>query len=103
VKVVDVLDRAAAQLDADFDGPPVIKGELLDALGQTYIDLGLPARAVEVLTQARGVLEAALGPHHLHTLETCGNLAMAYDAAGRTAEAIKLYEGTLELKEAKLV
>ena len=39
--------------------------------------------------------ERALGADHPYTLRTRNNLAMAYRAAGRTAEAIPLLERTL--------
>ena len=44
--------------------------------------------------------EAALGPDHPDTLQSCGNLADAYLNAGRTAEAIALNEATLRAREA---
>jgi tetratricopeptide (TPR) repeat protein len=99
VKVVDVLDQAVAKLDAEFAGSPKIQGALLNALGQTYVGLGLPDRAVEVLTRARSVCESALGPDHLVTLSSRNNLGVAYKNAGRTAEAIALLEATLEHQE----
>jgi serine/threonine protein kinase/tetratricopeptide (TPR) repeat protein len=102
LKVVDLLDGAASRLDAQSTGSPAIKGELLNALGQTYLGLGLPARAVEVLARARSVREATLGPDHPDTLTSGSNLASAYRDAGRTAEAIAMGEETLRLCIAKL-
>ena len=46
--------------------------------------------------------ESKLGPDHPDTLTSRNNLAVAYRAAGRTAEAIKLHEATLKLQESKL-
>ena len=46
--------------------------------------------------------EAKLGPDHPHTLASRNNLAAAYFAAGRYAEAIALHEATLKLMESKL-
>jgi tetratricopeptide (TPR) repeat protein len=100
--VADVLDRAAETLEKEFAGSAVTKGALLDALGQTYHGLGLYDRAVERHTRARAVRESALGPDHPDTLYSRNNLAVAYLAAGRTAEAIALDEGTLKLREARL-
>src|ERR1041384_2556147 len=62
IRVVDVLDRAAANLDADFAGSPATRGELLDALGQSYCALGLTAKALDVLEKARAVHQSVLGP-----------------------------------------
>jgi len=53
VKVVDLLDQAARDLDAEFPGASKIKGELLHTLGETYDGLGLYDRSAELLTKAR--------------------------------------------------
>ena len=45
--------------------------------------------------------EAKLGPDYPDTLTSRNNLASAYRAAGRTAEAIRLDEETLRMREAK--
>ena len=50
----------------------------------------------------RKLREAKLGPDHPDTLISRNNLATAYRAAGRTAEAIALHEETLKLRTAKL-
>jgi len=102
LKVVDLLDQAVAKLDAEFAGSPKIKGELLDALGQTYLGLGLPEKAVECFTTAWAVWEVALGPDDANTLTSRNNLAVSYRAAGRTTEAIALNEQTLKLRTSKL-
>jgi serine/threonine protein kinase/tetratricopeptide (TPR) repeat protein len=102
VKVADVLDRASAKLDKEFAGSPVTKGALLEALGKTYQGLGLYDKAVNLLTKAAAVREAALGPDHPHTLFSRNDLAIAYWTAGRRSEATALFEATLKIREAAL-
>jgi eukaryotic-like serine/threonine-protein kinase len=102
VKVADVLDRAAAKLEAAFAGLPSTKGALLDALGRTFHGLGLYERAVTVHAQAVAVREAALGRAHPDTLRSRGNQGIALGSAGRAQEAIALGEPTVELLAAKL-
>ena len=46
--------------------------------------------------------ESKLGPDHPDTLTSRNNLAAAYQAAGRTDDAIKMHEATLKLFESKL-
>ena len=46
--------------------------------------------------------EAKLGPDHPDTLVSRHDLAVAYYAAGRSSEAVTLFEATLKLSEAKL-
>ena len=43
--------------------------------------------------------ERVLGPDHPNTLNSRNNLANAYQAAGRTEEAISLHEQTLTARE----
>jgi eukaryotic-like serine/threonine-protein kinase len=102
VKVADVLDRASDRLDKQFAGSKATKGALLYALGRTYFGLGLYDRAAILHSKARADREAALGPDHPDTLTSCSDLAAAYVRAGRTAEAIPLFQATLGLREAKL-
>jgi serine/threonine protein kinase/tetratricopeptide (TPR) repeat protein len=102
VKVADVLDRASAELDEKFAGAPVTKGALLDALGRTYLGLGLYDTSVSLLTRARSVREAALGLDHPDTLTSCNNLGVSYDRAGLSSEAIAILETTLKFSEVGL-
>jgi tetratricopeptide (TPR) repeat protein len=102
IKVADVLEKAAEKLDKEFAGSQATKGYLLDVLGTTYAGLGLYDRAVSLFTKAAAVSELALGSDHPDTLASRGNLAVAYERAGRTSEAIALDEETLKLREAKL-
>ncbi|WP_440106500.1 tetratricopeptide repeat protein [Streptosporangium sp. H16] len=52
-------------------------------------------RAIEVLTHALTDYERLLGADHPDTLLSRNNLANAYMAAGRVAEAITVHEATL--------
>jgi serine/threonine protein kinase len=102
IKMADVLDRAVADLDANFAGSPKIKGELLDALGQTYTGLGLTAKALDVLEEARTVNQAALGPDHPDTLGVNIDIFQAYRIARRLADGVPLLEDTLKRCQTKL-
>jgi serine/threonine protein kinase/tetratricopeptide (TPR) repeat protein len=102
VKVVDLLDQAARELDAEFAGASKIKGELLRALGETYSGLGLLSMAVEQLEKALAVQQAALGPNHPDTLKTVYEVAVAYQEADRFDDAMPRFEEALKLYRAKL-
>ena len=79
--MVDLLDQAARDLDAEFPGASKIKGELLHTLGETYSGLGLYDRAAELLTRALSVRQAALGPDHPDTLKSMYELAVGLPGA----------------------
>jgi tetratricopeptide (TPR) repeat protein len=102
VKVVDVLDRAALELDKEFSGSAATKGALLNALGSTYHGLGLYGQAADLHRQARAVREHALGADHPDTLRSSASLALDYVKTGRLPEAIVLNEATLKSSEATL-
>jgi serine/threonine protein kinase/tetratricopeptide (TPR) repeat protein len=102
VRVVEVLDRAAKSVEDEFSGPPRVKAELLDALGRTHMGLGLPAKAIEIHKRARALRQTALGPDHVDTLVSTGEVAAALRRVGRTAEAVALSEEALEIMRAKL-
>jgi tetratricopeptide (TPR) repeat protein len=60
-------------------------------LGETLIELGDAAKAVQVLEAAGTTRQARLGPDHPDTLTTLNGLAAAYQAAGKLPEAIALF------------
>jgi tetratricopeptide (TPR) repeat protein len=102
LRVVDLLTSAVAKLDTEFDGSPRIKGELLNTLGRTIDNLGLPAQAADILGKALVVRQVTLGPDHDDTLATRNSLGEAYLAAGRTSEALALFEAVLKRRQATL-
>jgi tetratricopeptide (TPR) repeat protein len=102
LKVVDLLDQATRDLDAEFSGASKIKGELLHTLGGTYFGLGLYDRAGELLSRALSVRQATLGPDHPDTLLSMYDLAVIYMKSGRSNEALPIFEEALKLRKARL-
>ena len=96
VKAVDLLEPAVAKLQTGSGGSPRIRGRLLDALGQSYLGLGLTSRAIETLSKSVDVRESSLGPDDSDTISGRFNLARAYRAAGRVSEAITVFETNLQ-------
>jgi serine/threonine protein kinase/tetratricopeptide (TPR) repeat protein len=102
IKVVDLLDRAAGNLDVQFDVDSRIKAELLRAVAQTYFGLGLYPRAVAAHEKAWSVRKRILGPEHPDAIRSMADLGEACRAAYRTTEGIPLLEEALKLQKAKL-
>jgi serine/threonine protein kinase len=94
-KVVDVLDQAAAALEQGFAGSAQSQGAMLDALGRSYLGLGVYAKAEESHRKARALREKTLGPAHGETLRSATRHAAAVWYAGRQAEALSLLEEAL--------
>ena len=102
LKVVDLLTSAVEKLDTEFSGSLLIRAGLLNALGLTFNDLGLPGQAAKLHEKAQAIRREMLGTDHPDTLTSCNNLVEAYLIAGRAAEALALCEATLKLRESKL-
>jgi tetratricopeptide (TPR) repeat protein/tRNA A-37 threonylcarbamoyl transferase component Bud32 len=102
VKVADLLDRAGMRLEKEFAGSSATKGRLLATLGMTYRGLGLFHRAVSSLTEARAVLDKALGPDHPVTLRSRSGLAIALRSVGRLDESMAMEQENLKLHESVL-
>jgi tetratricopeptide (TPR) repeat protein/tRNA A-37 threonylcarbamoyl transferase component Bud32 len=95
VKVADVLDQAAAGLEHGFAGSAQSRGALLDALGRSYLGLGLYTKAEESHGKAEASRQQTLGRSHRDTLRSATRHAAAVWYAGRHAEALVLLEQAL--------
>ncbi len=102
VKVVDLLDKAAAKLEADGSLDPLARARLQDALGRTFFGLGLMEPALVQLEKSRTAYERGLGLDHPTTLKVMYHLSYTLGHAGRNDEAIKLGEQTLWRRKAVL-
>jgi serine/threonine protein kinase/tetratricopeptide (TPR) repeat protein len=90
--LADRLDRAAAQLDGEAIADPLVVAKLQDRLGRTCLGLGHTVPAESLFTKALATRKAHLGADHPLTLASMHNQALAFDSAGRPAEAIALLE-----------
>lgn len=77
-------------------------GIVLNQMGLACVGLNEIWHAADTFEESRRILEEIYGPHHPETLAVCSNLAGAYDALGRSEEAICLLEHVLEVKEERL-
>jgi tetratricopeptide (TPR) repeat protein len=96
------MEAALPQVEAAFQGLPLIEASVRMTLGRSFSYLGDDATAEQQYRIARALYIARLGPDHPETLESSHNLALQCHALGRYADAMKLYEETLRLREAKL-
>ncbi len=98
----DLLTKAAEQLEGEAVGDPVLVAGLQNRLGQSLLNLGMAAPAIELFLKARQTRSATLGSDHADTLTTMNNLAVAYKYAGKMNQALPLHQETLALRKAKL-
>jgi serine/threonine protein kinase len=88
----DRLDRAAAALEGEAMGDPLVVARLQERLGQTYLGLGHAAKAEALFTKAVTTRLVHLSAYDPDILSSMHNQARAYEAAGKRIEAIKRFE-----------
>lgn len=96
------VEAAEPLIARAFGGQPAAEARVRQALGETYLYLGEPKRAVIQLERGRSLLEAKFGKNHRDTLQAANTLAAAYQVVGRWREAIALFEETLRRRREAL-
>jgi serine/threonine protein kinase len=86
------LDTAEARIEDSFADKPNVEASIRNTLGQSYLYLGEPARAIRQLERARALSRQFLGPDHTDTLDAINNLCFAFRDAGRFEDALPLLE-----------
>ncbi len=88
----DRLDQAAAALEGDAVGDPLVVARLQDRLGLTYLGLGHAVKAESLFAKAVATRQAELGADDPLTLVSRNNLALADMAAGKRNQALPLFK-----------
>jgi tetratricopeptide (TPR) repeat protein len=101
LKVGDLLDQAARQLETDTASDAGTRARLLDALGRTYHGLGVYDRAAGLLEQALALGRGTRGPDDAATVDTLASLVEAYLHAERPADAVPAAEELRRRREEK--
>lgn len=99
VTVVELLDRAVADLPSKFPEDSPEKANMLHTLGETYLGLGLPTKATNVLKRAHSIREEQLGKHNAATLETNLLLGKAYTNLGRLTDATRFAKAAIDKEQ----
>lgn len=98
VRVVDVLDEAAGEIEEQFSAQPEIEAEVRAAIGRSYRGLGLFGEAEEQMVATLETRRRALGPTHPETLRSMSELALVRADRGELDSAAQLYREALELQ-----
>jgi tetratricopeptide (TPR) repeat protein len=102
ITIVEVLDRDARELQGKLADNPVTKAALLEAIGNSYVGLGLSQDAIPLFQQALQLRKSVLGQEHSATLETMHLLAGASLQAHQYDDVVPLAEETLKRRKAQL-
>ncbi len=90
VTASEILQRAAATLKDRLSKQPIVRASLLETIGQTFLNLGLPDRAEGMFVAAIEIRTIELGPENPETLGALGGMALVRVAQGRLDEAESL-------------
>jgi serine/threonine protein kinase len=101
VTVREAVEAAEPGVGEAFADQPAVEAAIRDTLGTTYRHLGEIALAIRQHGRALALRRQTLGPDHLDTIITMGNLARAYQDSGRLPEASALFEEGLKLLRSK--
>ena len=102
VTVKEVLDEAAVQFeqaDNPLEHEPSVEASIRLTLGRTYRALGKLDESIDHLERALQLDREALGEDDPDTLRAQHEVGIAYNAAGRHAEAEQILADTLERQQ----
>jgi tetratricopeptide (TPR) repeat protein len=102
VTVLDLLDRAGAQLGGWLNGQPDLEAALRETIGGAYLSLGRYDQAEQHLRAAIRLATEADGPEHPVVLRSVNLLAAVLDETGRSAEAEPLIRRNLDVSRRAL-
>ncbi|ESQ34106.1 hypothetical protein EUTSA_v10007008mg [Eutrema salsugineum] len=102
IESYNTFKSAVSKLRATGKKQSTFFGIALNQMGLACIQLDAIEEAVELLEEAKCILEQECGPYHPETLGVYNNLAGAYDATGRLDDAIELLGHVVGAREEKL-
>ena len=97
VRLVDVLERTAAEIDGAFRDRPLLRARMLQRVGKTYSGLGLVTPGLELLLRAAELFEQHAEPGTLQMARFKQNLASAHFKALEWDTSLALYRESLAL------
>ena len=85
----NILQRANDAIHEQFQDQPIVRAQLLQAVGRTMNQLGRPEQSLPVLTEALRIRRQELGDDHLDTLESQHLMGALLSSLDRPDEAIE--------------
>ena len=103
----ELLDRAAKELapdriEAHFPNRPLVQGQILATVGNSYRGIGEVATAIDFFKRSEALYRQQLGPDHPDALASKNNLSYALLIDGKLDLALPMCEDALKRARAKL-
>jgi len=99
VRVVELLEQAAIDIDVGFDDKPIVEAALRHCIGQAYRSLGLLKQASQHLERGLSLSVEHRGVEHREAIQASMELAILRAMQGRLPEAESLFEGAQQVVE----
>jgi serine/threonine protein kinase/lipopolysaccharide biosynthesis regulator YciM len=102
VTIRAAVDAAEPKISHSFQNQPLVEASIRYVLGGSYWHLGEWKAAIHQLARSRELRLLHLGPDHPETLRSSNDLGMAYERAGKSAQALPLLEEAFVRRKATL-
>jgi serine/threonine-protein kinase len=97
VKVYDILDKAAENVETDLKNQPEIEASIRSTLGNTYVNLGEYDKGKPFLEKALSINEGKYGIESEQFAFSLHDLALYYDWVGDYKKADSLYKKSVNI------
>ena len=94
----ELLDRSAERIGGSLSEDPRVRADLMQVMGNVYMNLGLYSRAEPLLKESLEARRRLLGEEDPGTLSAAHDMALLLDQAGRSEEAEALNRKVLEAR-----
>ncbi|KAJ9169598.1 hypothetical protein P3X46_017767 [Hevea brasiliensis] len=98
-QAIPYLENAAERLKESFGSKHFGVGYIYNNLGAAYLELDRPQSAAQMFAVAKDIMDVALGPQHVDSIEACQNLSKAYGAMGSYAIATEFQQRAIDAWE----
>ncbi|CAN1136854.1 Protein KINESIN LIGHT CHAIN-RELATED 2 [Linum perenne] len=98
-QAIPYLENAAERLKESFGPKHFGVGYIYNNLGSAYMELDRPQSAAQMFAVAKDIMDAALGPHHADSIESCQNLSKAYATMKNYVLAIEFQQRVVDAWE----
>ena len=102
VAVAEVVGGSLDGLQRKLADDSITKARMTQAIGESYLGLGLVRKSIPLFEEARDLFVGTFGREHFDTLDAMSRLAAAYHQSGRPDKAARLNEQVLKVRQEKL-
>lgn len=95
----EILDSGAEKIERELEDEPLVRGRLMNTIGEVYTSLGLYNDALPLLEKGLAIREQALNPNDTAVAESLENLGNLFWRKGDYKKAQSLHERALTIRE----